>query len=94
MPISGLVIRTLNTTARARSALLTELRQVDGLALGETAAHGISAVLEAPSYAEHDASLNQLGELTGVSAIDIVFHDFSDVTQFGAMPRRRAETGR
>lgn len=94
MPVTGLLVRTVEPLGPERDALLLELTGIHGIELGESAPHAVCAVLEAPDYAGHDASLAQVRDLEGVSAVDIVFHDFSDVTQFGALPSRRRDTGR
>ena len=87
MPVSGLVIRTVDD-ARG-DATQTALAKVSGLSLGAEQNSATPAVLEALDYATHDAALAQLLNVDGVCAVDVVFHDFSDVSEFGGMPRGR-----
>ena len=87
MPVSGLVIRTVG---KARDAgTHAALAEVSGLSLGAEQNSATPAVLEAHDYAEHDAALQQLLDIDGVCAVDVVFHDFSDVSEFGGMPHGR-----
>jgi len=87
MPVSGLVIRTVSDARR--DATHTALADVRGLSLGDEQNSATPAVLEASDYAAHDAALQQLLDIAGVCAVDVVFHDFSDVSEFGGMPRGR-----
>jgi nitrate reductase NapAB chaperone NapD len=87
MPVSGLVIRTVDD-ARG-DATHAALAAVSGLSLGDAHNSATPAVLEALDYADHDAALQQLLNIDGVCAVDVVFHDFSDVSEFGGMPRGR-----
>ena len=87
MPVSGLVIRTVGDARR--DSTHTALAKVSGLSLGSEQNSTTPAVLEASDYAAHDAALQQVLDIVGVCAVDVVFHDFSDVSEFGGMPRGR-----
>jgi hypothetical protein len=87
MPISGVVIR-LSVGADPRQ-VRAQLDAVDGLALGEPAHRAFPGVLDGRDYAAHDHALALLASLAGVCAVDVVFHDFSDVTEFDRLPRRQ-----
>ncbi len=89
MPISGLLIRFLPPESADTELVRADLASIEGLELGQVAPRGISAVLEAADYARHDAALARLQDIPGVCAVDLVFHDFSDVTEFDRLPRRQ-----
>jgi uroporphyrinogen-III synthase len=86
MPITGVIVRFESAASRPDPASLRGLTHV---AIGSDTASACSAVVEAPDYAAHDAALAALGALPGVCAVDIVVHDFSDVTEFDGQPRGR-----
>jgi nitrate reductase NapAB chaperone NapD len=87
MPISGIVIRFLPDLGEAPD--LSHLSSVAHVELGTRSSSATSAVIDAPDYPAHDASLSALRDVSGVCAVDIVFHDFSDVAVFGALPEKR-----
>jgi nitrate reductase NapAB chaperone NapD len=87
MPISAIVIRLAAHTAPA--TVSARLAAVPGVELGDYASGALAGVVEASDYPAHDAALDALAEVHGVCAVDIVFHDFSDVTQFDRLPRRQ-----
>ena len=86
MPLSSLVVSlapepVVNETCR-RLAL-----DITGLELGVANGRRIPAVLDAPDYETHDSSLEALRQDAGVLFVDVVFHDFSDVSTFASRPR-------
>lgn len=87
MPISGVIIRfeSASDPARARAGL----ECVPALELGATVEGAVVGVIDAGDYAGHDAALDRVAAAADVCAIDIVFHDFSDVHEFTRLPRRR-----
>jgi nitrate reductase NapAB chaperone NapD len=87
MPISGVVIR-LSADAD-QSTVRDHLAGLEGLELGQPAHDAFPGVVEGTDYARHDSLLAQLVALSGVCAVDVVFHDFSDVTEFDRLPRRQ-----
>jgi nitrate reductase NapAB chaperone NapD len=90
MPISGVVIRVAAGTDLARvSSSLGACAHVE---LGEGSLGALSAVIDAPDYPSHDRALTELGNAVDVCAVDIVFHDFSDVTDFESLPRKQRST--
>lgn len=92
MPISGIVIRL--TDLAQLSALRSTFSASTELSLGEARAGAVAGVIDAPDYARHDALLEAIAEAPAVSAVDIVFHDFSDVEHFDCLPKRRASRGK
>lgn len=90
MPISGVIIRA-SDRARAE-ALRRELSDHSGLTLGEVESTALPAAVEAEDYPAHDALLEDLCRTAGVCAVDVVFHDFSDVTEFPGQPARRRKS--
>ena len=90
MPISGVVIRVARGSNLAQvSASLSACAHVE---LGEGSQGALSAVIDAPDYPSHDRALTELGNAAHVCAVDIVFHDFSDVTCFESLPRKPRST--
>ena len=89
MPVSGLVIRFASPPLRTATRATNAIAEVSGLSLGAQQNSATPAVLEALDYAAHDAALQQLLNIDGVCAVDVVFHDFSDVSEFGGMPHGR-----
>lgn len=87
MPLSGIVIRV--SAELSPAALRARVAQVPGLQLGAESRAALAGVIDAPDYAAHDAALTALSQLDGVCAVDVVFHDFSDVTEFDRLPRRQ-----
>jgi hypothetical protein len=88
VPISGIVIRlTPGLDARGGSA---QLASTPHLELGSARDSNIAAVIDAPDYPSHDAALRQIQSAAPVCAVDIVFHDFSDVTDFDFAPSKTA----
>jgi len=85
MPISGLVLRLV--PGSASDHIEDVLSTLSSFEVGARSALQISGVIDALDYATHDAVLNELRELRGVCAVDIVFHDFSDVTHFDRLPK-------
>jgi hypothetical protein len=86
MPVSAIVIR-LAPDAQPELAA-RELAAVAHVELGARTPNALAAVVAADTYPEHDAALDALGRSSGVCSVDIVLHDFSDVTQFDHLPRR------
>ena len=83
MPISGLVIR-LREASQAAS-VREELKLVTCLELGQVQDNAVSAVIDALDYQSHDAALSGVQEIEGVCTVDVVFHDFSDLTEIAPM---------
>lgn len=86
MPLSGIVIRV---SADGSPAVRARIAAVQGLELGAESPAALAAVIDAPDYPAHDAALTALSQLDGVCAVDVVFHDFSDVMEFDRLPRRQ-----
>ncbi len=86
MPISGVVIRC--ALGVPTSEMSARLARISGLELGTCAPTGVAGVIDAPDYASHDAVLSALRDSEGVCAVDVVFHDFSDVNQFDRLPKQ------
>lgn len=85
MPISGIVVRL---TDRAQTASFRAAHHGRAwLELGVDHEGAMAAVIDAPDYGEHDALLDGLRDDLRVCAIDIVFHDFSDVSEFPRLPK-------
>lgn len=92
MPISGLVITTSPGAAHSdSSAAVTILRALPFLELGIVEGVHSAAVLSGDDYASHDAHLATLRALPEVLWVDVVFHDFSDVSEFERPARRDFE---
>lgn len=87
MPVSGIVIRL--AAGAEPSALSAELGALRGLALGDATPQGLACVVEAADYPTHDQLLDHVNGHPSVRAVDVVFHDFSDVNEFDTLPRRR-----
>ncbi len=91
MPISSLVL-SLHANGRKDSLARTcerLRREVPGLELGLAQGVCVPAVLEAGAYEQHDEGLRRLRDDEDVAFVDVVLHDFSDVSEFGRRPRRR-----
>lgn len=93
MPTSGIVIRLRSGHgAAALRARLSEHSGLAGLELGEYRSGAIAGVIDAEDYPSHDAVLSALRDRADVCAVDIVFHDFSDTSEFPKLPARRPHT--
>jgi hypothetical protein len=92
MPISGIVIRL--TDATHERALRDAFEACAELSLGDAQSGAVAGVIDATDYLRHDALLAALARMTAVCAVDIVFHDFSDVEHFDRLPQRRASEGK
>lgn len=90
MPISGVIVRLRDTGCAL--AVRAALDGRAGIELGDTMCAQIAAVIDAHDYAAHDLLLSQLRGTEGVCAVDIVFHDFSDVRAFPRLPTRQRNT--
>jgi hypothetical protein len=90
MPITSLVL-TLREDRPAGDALARLRRDVPELELGDPQGARLPAVLDADTYENHDRGLRQLRDHQDVSFVDVVFHDFSDVTDFNQRAPRRRE---
>jgi hypothetical protein len=88
MPISGLLIRIASDSEQEVARTLERLREVAGLSLGEPCDAAAPAVLDALDYDAHDSALAAAMADPGVWAVDVVFHDFSDVSFFDRLPAR------
>jgi nitrate reductase NapAB chaperone NapD len=97
MPVSGLVLTLPATAATGAVAVtagatltdtLARLRSLPFLELGQADERRVAAVLDAPDYPTHDAHLDALRALPEIHWVDVVFHDFSDVSEFERPPRR------
>lgn len=75
MPISGLLITTLTP---ADSALLSRLRQIPGVELGEPLGCKLPLVTEAPSLRAARQRTEELLQVPGVTSVDVVCVDFED----------------
>ena len=87
MPISGIVIRLV--PGCSPQSVAAALATLDCFELGTPQGAGMCGVIDAPDYAAHDAALDTLRDTRGVATVDLVFHDFSDVTSFDRLPRRQ-----
>jgi len=90
MPISGIVVRLKN--ANSAEALRAWIVPRGGLSFGVQRDAVLAAVVDAPDYATHDHLLSSLRDAPDVCAVDIVFHDFSDVNEFVKLPARQRNT--
>lgn len=91
MPVSGLVLtvpRAADQAGECSADALAALRSLAFLELGAAKDGRVAAVLDASDYPSHDAHLATLRALPQVTWIDVVFHDFSDVSDFERPPRR------
>ena len=93
MPVSSLIV-TLRTepapdAVAIAAAAARLLRALPFVELGDPEGVRFPAVLEGDSYREHDDRLEALRNHPDVAFVDLVSHDFSDVEEFGDMPRRR-----
>lgn len=90
MPISGLVL-TLSEDPGLRLALLDALRLVPRVTVGEPRGGRLPIVTETGSIREDEALFEELVRTPGVLAVELAYHDFSDVEDFGGRPpgRRR-----
>ena len=87
MPISGIVIRVHD--ARAVNALRASMTQLQGVELGAQRDGALAASVDALDYPTHDALLDAIRAHPSVYAVDLVFHDFSDVSNFPQLPKRQ-----
>ena len=87
MPISGIIIRL--KSANSAEALHAPIVPRDGVSFGLQRDAALAAVIDAPDYATHDRLLSSLRDAPEVCAVDIVFHDFSDVNGFVKLPARQ-----
>jgi len=79
MPILGLVLTLLDTSAETRARAGAELGGAPDLALGEPRGHRWPAVLEAASAAGAEARVAALRGAVGIAGVDIVYADFEDL---------------
>lgn len=87
MPLSSLVVSL--TPAPLAETCTRLASDITGLDLGVPNGRRVPAVLDAPDYETHDRRLEALRQDEGVLFVDVVFHDFSDVSTFASRPKRR-----
>lgn len=88
MPLSSLVV-SLTPAPLVDETCKRLVLDIVGLELGVANGRRVPAVLDAPDYETHDSSLEALRQDVGVLFVDVVFHDFSDVSTFASRPKRR-----
>lgn len=90
MPISGIVL-TLVPESRTRRDLLDSLSEDKRFTPGETQEDRLPLVCETPDMPSHRAAWHELEAMPGVRFVELAYHDFSDVEDFGEQPppRRR-----
>ena len=94
MPISGLVVRSTHREPELAEALTAGLADLAHVEVGESRKGAAAVVVDAEDYEAHDLALERIRALPGVCAVDVVFHDFSDVNDFGRRPAGRRRAGR
>jgi hypothetical protein len=87
MPIVSAVL-TLSQTPTLRVATLTALRSTPAVTLGEAHGDRVPVVLDTPDRAQDKAAWDALESLPGVTFIELVFADFSDLS-----PHQDADVG-
>jgi nitrate reductase NapAB chaperone NapD len=78
MPVSAYVIRCAPDD---QSAVLTRLRAIPGVEVGETNGTGIPVATETPTTRAAAALGEQLQQLPGVKSAVLVYHNFEDVDE-------------
>ena len=76
MPVSSYVIRC---TTEDQPGVLTQLKEIPGIEIGEPMDTGIPVATEAPTTKAASELGEQLQNLTGVKAAVLVYHNFEDV---------------
>ena len=89
MPITSLVVSLIPEASEHLKRTCDRLQKLGSLELGQPQGLRLPVVVDADSYAIHDESLEALRNDPEVMLVDVVFHDFSDVTTFGQRPKRR-----
>lgn len=79
MPIVSAVL-TLSQTPTLRAATLATLRSTPAVTLGEAHGDRVPVVLDTPNRAQDKAAWYALESLPGVTFIELVFADFSDLS--------------
>ena len=88
MPVAGLVL-TLAQDSRLADAVTHELRIDPRVTLGERTGQQLPVVVETKTIAEDELTFEELSRAPGVVFVELAFHDFSDVEDFGDAPRPR-----
>lgn len=88
MPVSGIVV-TLESDAHARETLLERLAGDGRFTVGETQGAHLPLVCDTSDLDGHRAAWHDLEAMPGVRFVELAYHDFSDVEDFGAQPPRR-----
>jgi nitrate reductase NapAB chaperone NapD len=78
MPVSSYVIRC---TPEDQSRVLSQLKEISGIEIGEPMDTGIPVATEAPTTRAASELGEHLQSLTGVKAAVLVYHNFEDVAE-------------
>lgn len=88
MPISGLVL-TLTQDSRLAHSLTQELHRDPRVTVGDRVGEQLPIVVETGSIDEDRTAFEELTRTPGVLFVELAYHDFSDVQDFGDGPPRR-----
>lgn len=88
MPVAGLVL-TLAQDSRLASAVTHGLRLDPRITLGERNGQQLPVVVETQTIAEDETAFEELSRAPGVVLVELAYHDFSDIEDFGDAPRPR-----
>ncbi len=80
MPVCGLVL-TVSEEPRRRAMVRRALLQEPGVTLGADGGLRWPVVLETSDPRQEAARLDRIGSLPGVLAVEVAYHDFSDVEE-------------
>ena len=83
MPVSGLV---LTIFPKQLSEINQRLHAEPRFEVGELQGHHLPVVYESETLEEHQRAWHWLEELPGVQFVELAYHDFSDVDDFGHTP--------